>query len=287
MAHIAFIGLGVMGGRMVKRLLDAGHTVTGYNRTRSKAEELLSVGMYWAATPRAAAEVADITLSIVSDTKALREIAEGPEGVLAGLGAGKVYVDMSTVSPAVVRELAAKAAAQGAAMLDSPVSGSVATLEQGQLTMMVAGDPEAFKKAEPVLLDIGMKATYVGESGQAVSMKIAVNLNIAAQMLALSESVLLAEKAGIPRQTALDVLTNSVVASPLIKYKSPFLIEMPDQAWFNADMMRKDIQLALDLADEVGANLPVTQTSDTYFKRVQEIGLGEKDFAIVIEALQK
>ncbi|MCW5879030.1 MAG: NAD(P)-dependent oxidoreductase [Anaerolineales bacterium] len=285
MATIGFIGLGVMGSRMVQRLLAAGHKVTGYNRTRAKAEDLITAGMGWAETPRAAAEAADMVLSIVSDTKALQQIAEGPDGVLAGLSAGKIYVDMSTVSPAAIRELAAKAAGLGAAMLDSPVSGSVATLEQGQLTMMTAGDPQAFKQVEPVLLDIGMKATHVGESGQAVSMKIAVNLNIAAQVLALSESVLLAEKAGIPRQTALDVLTNSVVASPLIKYKAPFLIEMPDQAWFTADMMHKDIGLALDLAEEVGANLPATQTSRAYFKRVQELGLGGKDFAVVIEAL--
>ncbi len=285
MARIGFVGLGVMGSRMVKRLLDAGHSVTGYNRTRAKAEDLIAAGMAWADTPRAAAEASDITLSIVSDTQALEQIAEGPDGVLAGLSAGKIYIEMSTVSPAAIRQLAAKAKAQGAAMLDSPVSGSVATLEQGQLTMMVGGDPQTFKQAEPVLLDIGMKATYVGESGQAVSMKIAVNLNIAAQVLVLSESVLLAEKAGIPRQTALDVLTNSVVASPLIKYKAPFLIEMPEQAWFTAAMMHKDIGLALALAKEVGANLPVTYTSEEYFKRVQKLGLGDKDFAVVSQAL--
>ncbi len=287
MAKIGFIGLGVMGSRMVKRLMDAGHAVTGYNRTKSKAQDLLDAGMLWADTPKAVAEASDVVISIVSDTKALEEIAGGDDGVIAGLSAGKVYVDMSTVSPAAIRSLAAKAKAKGAEMLDSPVSGSVATLEQGQLTMMVGGDGAAFKKVEPILLAIGMKATYVGESGLAVSLKIATNLNIAAQMLALSEGVLLAEKAGLKRETALEVMTNSVIASPLVKYKAPFLINMPDAAWFNVDMMQKDLQLALELGKEVSSELPVTEVSSKWLKVAQDMGFGKKDFAILIEALKK
>jgi 3-hydroxyisobutyrate dehydrogenase-like beta-hydroxyacid dehydrogenase len=286
MTKIGFIGLGVMGSRMVKRLLGAGHTVTGYNRTKSKAKELLDAGMLWADTPKAAAETSDVVISVVSDTKALAEIADGPTGVIAGLSAGKVFVDMSTVSPAAIRSLAANAKAKGAEMLDSPVSGSVATLEQGQLTMMVGGEEVAFKKVEPVLLAIGMKATYVGESGLAVSLKIATNLNIAAQMLALSEGVLLAEKAGVKREIALEVMTNSVIASPLVKYKAPFLINMPDQAWFNVDMMQKDLQLALDLGKEVSTPLPTTEVSSRWLKVAQDLGFGKKDFAILIEALK-
>jgi 3-hydroxyisobutyrate dehydrogenase-like beta-hydroxyacid dehydrogenase len=286
MTKIGFIGLGVMGSRMVKRLLAAGYTVTGYNRTKSKAKELLDAGMLWADTPKAAAETSDVVISVVSDTKALAEIADGPTGVIAGLSAGKVFVDMSTVSPAAIRSLAANAKAKGAEMLDSPVSGSVATLEQGQLTMMVGGEEVAFKKVEPVLLAIGMKATYVGESGLAVSLKIATNLNIAAQMLALSEGVLLAEKAGVKREIALEVMTNSVIASPLVKYKAPFLINMPDQAWFNVDMMQKDLQLALDLGKEVSTPLPTTEVSSRWLKVAQDLGFGKKDFAILIEALK-
>lgn len=286
MANVGFIGLGVMGSRMAKRLLAAGHTVTGYNRTKEKAQPLISEGMRWADTPKAVAEASEFTLSIVSDTKALNEIADGPDGVLAGLSAGKIYIDMSTVSPSAIRALSAKAKAKGAEMLDSPVSGSVATLEQGQLTMMVGGDEAAFKKAEPILLAIGMKATYVGESGLAVSLKIATNLNIAAQTLALCEAVLLAEKAGIPRETALDVMTNSVIASPLLKYKAPFLIKMPEQAWFNLDMMQKDLQLALELGKELGTPTPSTENSSKWVKVAQDQGHGKKDFAILIEALK-
>ncbi|MEX2161946.1 MAG: NAD(P)-dependent oxidoreductase [Anaerolineales bacterium] len=287
MAKIGFIGLGVMGSRMVTRLMAAGHKVTGYNRTRAKAQALIDAGMLWADTPKAVAEASEITLSIVSDTKALEQIADGPDGVIAGLSAGKIFVDMSTVSPAAIRSLSAKAKAKGGEMLDTPVSGSVATLEQGQLTMMVGGDPDAFKKAEPILLAIGMKATYVGKSGLAVSLKIATNLNIAAQMLAFSESVLLAEKSGIKRETAIEVMINSVVGSALLKYKSPFLIKMPDQAWFNLDMMQKDIQLALELGKEVDTPLPATEVSSKWVKAAQDMGLGKKDFAVMIEALKK
>lgn len=287
MAKVGFIGLGVMGSRMVKRLLDAGHAVTGYNRTKEKAQPLLVSGMAWGQTPRAAAESNDVIFSIVSDTAALRQIAEGPDGVLAGLGPGKIFVEMSTVSPAVSRELAAKAAAAGAHMLDCPVSGSIATLEAGQLTMMVGGDEAAFKTVELILLDIGQKAAYIGASGLAVSMKVATNLNVAVQILALSESVLLAEKVGIPRATAMEVITNTVVASPLIKYKSAQLLDLPEVAWYSVDMMQKDIKLALELGAEVGASLPSTETAQRVLAFAQEQGWGNKDFAILIQAVQQ
>ena len=199
MSNLGFVGLGVMGSRMVKRLLDAGHAVTGYNRTKSKAQWLLDQGMRWADTPRAVAEAVDVTFSMVTDTTALKAIAEGPDGILAGLGPGKVYVDMSTVSPAASRGLAARVAAQGAHMLDAPVSGSVITLEEGKLSIMVGGDAGMFDKVRAILECIGPKVTHVGGNGLAVSMKIATNLSLAVQMLAFSEGVLLAEKSGIRR----------------------------------------------------------------------------------------
>ncbi len=286
MANVGFIGLGVMGSRMVSRLLAAGHTVTGYNRTKAKAQDLLGAGMAWGDSPRAVTEASEIIFSIVSDTAALRQIAVGPDGVVAALGPGKTWVEMSTVSPAASRELAAKAAAASAQMLDCPVSGSIATLEAGQLTMMVGGDEAAFKAAEPVLLTIGSKATYVGASGLAVSMKVATNLSVGVQVLALAESILLAEAAGIPRTTAIEVLTNSVVGSPLVKYKAPQLVNLPDVAWYPVDMMQKDIKLALELGAELGVALPTTETAQGVLALAQEQGWGEKDFAILIEAVK-
>ncbi len=287
MAKLGFVGLGVMGSRMVKRLLDAGHSVTGYNRTRAKAAHLEKAGMAWGASPCAVAEVSEVTFSMVTNTAALEAIAEGPDGLLAGLGKGKIYVDMSTVSPAYSRELAGKVAGKGAAMLDAPVSGSVLTLEEGKLTIMVGGDQAVFEKVEPFLLAIGQKATHVGANGLAVSMKIATNLSLAVQMLAFSEGVLLAEKSGIRRETAVEVLLNSVLASPMIKYRGPFVLQMPDEAWFNVNMMQKDLNLALELGREMDVPLPTTAVTNEMLTAARGMGLEEKDFAILFEVLAR
>lgn len=285
MANLGFIGLGVMGGRMVKRLLDAGHSVTGYNRTRSKAQWLLEAGMTWGNTPRAVAKSADIILSMVTNTEALHSIAEGPDGLLGGLSAGKIYVDMSTVSPAFSRELAKEVAIKGASMLDAPVSGSVVTLEEGRLSVMVGGDAETFEKAKPILQDIGPKVTHVGANGLAVTMKIATNLSLAVQMLAFSEGVLLAEKSGIKREIAVEVLVNSVIASPMVKYRGPFVLGMPDEAWFDCYMMQKDMNLALELGRELNIPLPTTAVTNEFLSAARGMGLEKQDFAIMFDVL--
>jgi len=287
MTQLGFVGLGVMGSRIAKRLLDAGHSVTGYNRTRSKAAWLIDAGMAWGDTPRAVAEASDVVFSMVTNTQALESIADGPDGILAGLTAGKIYVDMSTVSPAVSQSLAEKVAAKGASMLDSPVSGSVITLEEGKLTLMVGGDVAVFEKIKTILLDIGPRATHVGKNGLAVTMKIATNLSLAVQMLAFCEGVLLAEKSGIPRETAVDVLVNSVIASPMVKYRGPFVLEMPDEAWFNVNMMQKDMNLALELGRQVDVPMPTTAVTNELLTAARGMGLVDKDFAIVFEVLAR
>ena len=287
MANLGFVGLGVMGSRMVKRLLDAGHTVTGYNRTPSKAQQLLDAGMRWGDTPRAVAEAADVMLSMVTNTAALKAVTEGPDGLLAGLGSGKIYVDMSTVSPAASRDLAARVSAKGAHMLDAPVSGSVITLEEGKLSIMVGGDAAAFEKIKPILQNIGPKVTHVGGNGLAVSMKIATNLSLAVQMLAFSEGVLLAEKSGIQREIAVEVLLNSVIASPMVKYRGPFVLNMPDEAWFNVNMMQKDMNLALEMGRELDVPLPTTAVTNELLTAARGMGLAEQDFAILFEVLAR
>jgi 3-hydroxyisobutyrate dehydrogenase-like beta-hydroxyacid dehydrogenase len=287
MASLGFVGLGVMGSRMVKRLLDAGHAVRGYNRTKAKAQWLLDAGMTWGDSPRAVAAAADIVFTMVTDTAALHAVTIGPDGILASLGPGKVYVDMSTCSPAASRDLAAQVAARGARMLDAPVSGSVSTLEQGRLSIMAAGDPAAFERVKPILQAIGPKVTFVGANGLAVTMKIATNLSLAVQMLAFSESVLLAEKSGIPRATAVAVLLNSVIASPMIAYRGPFVLKMPDEAWFDCGMMQKDMQLALELGRGVGVPLPTTALTNEMLSAARATGLGHKDFAVMFEVLAK
>ncbi|OGQ83755.1 MAG: hypothetical protein A3F90_04535 [Deltaproteobacteria bacterium RIFCSPLOWO2_12_FULL_60_19] len=287
MANLGFIGLGTMGSGMVKRLLAAGHTVHGYNRTKSKAQVLLDSGMKWAETPAQATRAADVVFSMVTDTNALRAITSGPDAILSALGPGKTYIDMSTVSPAVSREIAAQVAAKGARMLDAPVSGSVSTLEEGKLSIMAAGERAAFDRVEPILKDIGPKVTYVGANGLAVSIKIATNLNLAVQMLAFSEGILLAEKSGIPRETAVEVFLNSVMASPMVKYRGPFVLKMPDEAWFNVNMMQKDMLLALELGRNLGLPLPTTAVTNEMLTAARAMGFADKDFAVLFETLAK
>jgi len=276
-----------MGSRMVSLLLDKGHTVTGYNRTRSKAQWLIDRGMKWADSPSAVAAAADFTLSMVTNSAALQEIANAPNGILAGLQSGKIWIDMSTVAPDISRDLAGRVRQKGADMLDAPVSGSVITLEQGKLSVMVGGRAETFDRAKPVLFDLGPKVTHVGDSGLALVMKIATNLNLAVQMLAFSEAVLLAEKNGIARKTAVDVLTNSAVASPMIGYRGPFVLKMPDEAWFNVNMMQKDMLLALELGRKADVPLPTTATANEFLTAARAMGYVEQDFAVVFEVLAR
>lgn len=287
MAELGFIGLGTMGGRMAKRLVDAGHTVMGYNRTKAKARWLLDAGMAWGESPRAVVEASDVIFSMVTNTAALEAITQGPDGVLAGLRPGKLYVDMSTVSPSASRALAARVAETGARMLDAPVSGSPVTLEQGALSIMVGGDADAVERVRPILQDIGPKVTHVGANGLAITMKIAVNLSLAVQFLAFSEGLLLVEKSGIARETALEVLLHSVVASPSLKYRGPFVLDMPDEAWFDVNMMQKDMLLALELGRDVDVPLPTVAITNEWLTTARALGLADKDFAILFDVLAR
>ena len=285
MANLGFVGLGVMGGEMVNRLLGKGHAVTGHNRTRSKAEWLIQKGMKWADSPRAVVAAADVTFSMVTNSAALGMIAEGSDGMLAALAPGKILIDMSTVSPAFSRSIVAKVREKGADMVDAPVSGSVITLQEGKLSVMVGGRRETFERVKTLLYDIGPKVTYVGDSGLALVMKIATNLSLAVQMLAFSEGILLAEKSGIPREVAVDVLTHSAVASPMIQYRGPFVLQMPKEAWFNVNMMQKDMLLALELGRQLDVPMPTTAVSNEFLTAARGMGWVEKDFAVVFDVL--
>ena len=287
MAKLGFVGLGAMGGRVTKRLLEAGHTVTGYNRTKSKAQWLLDQGMLWGETPRAVVERADVIFTMVTNTTALHEVVGGHNGILAGLEKGKIYIDMSTISPAASKKLAAEVAEKGAQMLDAPVSGSVITLEQGNLSLMVGGERATFEQAKPILLDIGPKVNYVGENGQAVLMKIAINLNLQVQFLGFCEGLFLAVKGGVPIETALEVMLNSVIASPSLKYRTPFILDMPEEAWFNVNMMQKDMLLAEEMGRDLNVPLPTVAISNQFLTAARAMGLDKQDFAIVYKVLAR
>jgi 3-hydroxyisobutyrate dehydrogenase-like beta-hydroxyacid dehydrogenase len=284
-ATLGFVGLGAMGGRMAKRLLDAGYTVVGYNRTVAKARWLAEAGLRLAGTPREVAAAADATFTMVTDPAALEAVSEGPDGIVAGLQPGAVLIDMSTVSPEASRALAGKVAARGAAMLAAPVSGSPITLEAGQLSFMVGGDPAVLERVRAYLMAIGPTITHVGEIGLATTMKIATNLGLAVQMLAFSEAVALAEKAGIARERAVETLLRSVVASPMVRYRGPFVLQMPAEALFDVPMIQKDLRLALELGQKLGVPLPTTAITQETMTAARGLGLGHFDFAVVFDVL--
>jgi 3-hydroxyisobutyrate dehydrogenase-like beta-hydroxyacid dehydrogenase len=283
---LGFIGLGTMGGRIVRRLLAAGYPVAGYNRTPARAQALVDAGMRLCASPREVVEAAEITFSMVTDTAALVAITGGEDGILAGLSPGKLYVDMSTVSPSLTRELAGNAAARGAHMLDAPVSGSVGAAEAGTLVVFIGGDAAALERARPVFECFSQKIIHIGGSGTAITTKIAINLNLAIQLFALFEGLLLAEKSGIPRAQALDALLDSVIASTAMKYRAPLILKMPDEATFTVAMMQKDLQLALDLGRELGVPLRSVELSMDVLAQAQQMGYGEEDFAALFEVLK-
>jgi 3-hydroxyisobutyrate dehydrogenase len=287
MANLGYIGLGVMGGRIAARLLDKGHRVTGYNRTRDKAARLVDRGLTLADSPRAVSEAADITFVMVTNSAAVEAVANGSDGFIAGLSPGKIAVDMSTISPAISRDVAAKVRERGARMIDAPVSGSVLTLEQGKLSIMAGGDRATFDKVKPILEEIGPRVTYVGGNGLAVAMKIATNISVAVQMLAFAEGVLLAEKSGIARDVAVDVLAHSAIGSPLLQYRGPFVLQMPDEAWFNVSLMQKDIQLALEMGRQLMVPLPTAAATNEWLTAARAMGLADQDYAAVFDALAR
>lgn len=287
MKNLGYVGLGVMGGNMVSRLLEKGHIVTGYNRTRSKAQWLVDRGMRFAESPKTVSEASDVIFTMVSNSSALADVTNGPDGILAGLAPGKFLVDMSTISPEASRALAAKVREKGADMVDAPVSGSVITLQQGKLSVMVGGRKETFEHLKPLLLDIGPKVTHVGDNGLALSMKIAVNLSLPVQMLAFSEGVLLAEKSGIRREVAVDVLTNSAIASPMVQYRGPFVIQQPEEAWFNVNMMQKDLQLAMELGRKLDVPVPTTAVTNEFLTAARGMGWEKLDFAVIFDVLAR
>ena len=287
MANLGFIGLGTMGSKMVRRLLNAGHTVTGYNRTKSRADWLLDMGMLWGETPQAVAETADVTFTMVTNTQALEAVTGGPDGVLAALGPGKVFIDMSTVSPAASRALSIQVKERGAHMLDAPVSGSAVTLDAGQLSVMVGGEYEVYEAMKPILQDIGPTVDYVGENGLAATMKVAMNLSLPIQILSFCESLLLAEKSGIPREAAMTALLNSVVASPALKYRFPLAVDPPDEPLFDVTMIQKDLMLALDMGRELEVPMPTSATTNEYLNVARAQGFSDQDFVILYTVMRR
>jgi 3-hydroxyisobutyrate dehydrogenase-like beta-hydroxyacid dehydrogenase len=287
--NVGFIGLGAMGQGIVPRLMAAGHKVIGWNRSRDKTQPLVDAGMRLAATPRETAAQADIVFSIVTDGAAVRSVALGPDGVLAGLKPSGIYADMSTISPQASRAVAAEFAKQGRAMLDAPISGSPITLAQGNASLMVAGDRAAFDRAEPVMRAIGPKVTYIGASGLAVQMKISVNLLLMIEVIAFGEAIALAEKGGVEREVALDAVLKSVAASPVLGYRGPFILEgkMPEVPLADVTLQQKDMLLALEQGCKLGSPLPLGAAANEMMNACRGLGLDHHDFVVAHQVYRR
>ena len=287
MSTLGFVGLGAMGASIAGRLLSQGHTVYATNRTRSKAEPLIEAGLLWRDSPREVAHAADVVFSMVTDDAALDALTAGPDGILAGLAAGKVYVDMSTVGPQFSRALGERVGSRGASMLAAPVSGSVPAAQSGTLAIIVGGDAGAFERVEPLLAGLGSPVTFVGGNDQALLLKLAINISLAVQMLAFGEGVLLAERGGIAPDLALDVLMHSAIGSPMLQARAPMLLELPEQAWFDVKMMRKDLGLTLATARELGVPLPSTAVADEFLGTAGKLGYEHRDIAVLFRVLSE
>jgi 3-hydroxyisobutyrate dehydrogenase-like beta-hydroxyacid dehydrogenase len=285
MTALGFVGLGAMGGRIAGRLLASGNMVHGTNRTRSKAEPLIERGLIWSDSPRAVAEQADVVFSMVTDDAALEAITDGPDGILAGLRPGSVYVDMSTVSPDASRKLADRVLELDAVMLDAPVSGSAPAADEGSLAIMVGGDAATSAWLEPLLRQFGQTVTHVGPNGAGLMMKLAVNISLAVQMIAFSEGVLLAEWAGLDPKIAVDVLSSSAIGSPMLRTRGPLLFDRPDEAWFDLTQMQKDVGLALEQGRLWQVPMPSATAANELLTEGRALGYGGKDLVAVFDVL--
>jgi 3-hydroxyisobutyrate dehydrogenase-like beta-hydroxyacid dehydrogenase len=286
MTTLGFVGLGHMGGNMAARFLAAGYTVFGESRDRGDADELVHEGLHWRNTPREIAEAADVLITSVPNDDVLESIASGPDGILAGITEPKIWIDMSTVSPHVSRDIAARVAALGASMLDAPVSGSVPQVQTGTLTIMVGGDEDAYARVEPILRELGTP-THIGENGQGLVLKLAINISLAVQMLAFAEGLVLAERAGIDRKRAVDVMTQSPIGSPMLKARAELVLDLPDEAWFDMSLMQKDVVLALETARELRVPLPSAATADQLLTLARALGYERRDIAALFEVLER
>jgi len=281
---IGFVGLGHMGGNMATRLLAAGYAVYGESRHRGEADELVQLGLEWRDTAREVAEAADVLITSLPDDDVLESVAAGPDGVLAGLTEPKVWVDMSTVSPRASRELAKQVQESGAAMLDAPVSGSVPQVQAGTLTIMVGGDEQAYARVEPILRELGTP-THIGENGQGLVLKLAINISLAVQMLAFSEGLVLAERSGIDRKLAVEVMTGSPIGSPMLKARADLVLDLPEDAWFDVSLMQKDVALALETGRELHVPLPSAATADQLLTLAGALGYERRDIAALYDVI--
>lgn len=279
--RIGFLGLGAMGSGIAGRLMNAGYDVVGWNRTRGKAHGLIDAGMTWAESPRELAASVDVLFSMLTNTAAIEGAADGPDGVLAGLRPGMVWADLSTIAPDASVVLSGRVSEAGAAFLDCPVSGSPATLAAGQMSVMVGGHRDAFDHVAPVLGAIGPKVTYIGPNGHAILTKVAINLALVVSITAVAEGITLVEKAGVDRAAVVDAMLKSVIASPVVGYRAPLLVDDTD-VFADVELQQKDLVLAQDLARKLGAAVPTCAATSEMLNAARSSETSDRDFLVSV-----
>ena len=281
--RIGLIGLGLMGRPMGMNLLKAGYALTVWNRTPSRADELVAAGAKLAQSPQEVAAACDFLLTIVSDPPAIDEVLWGPRGVMQALQAGSIYVDSSTISPALARKIAADCAARGARFLDAPVTGGDWGARKGELVFMIGGDAETLKEAEPILSVMGKKLFYLGPHGAGQIIKLAMNMILALQVDALAEALALTTRAGIPGEKLVEVLQSSMARSGVLDVKAPNLLKGQYVPSFPLRLMHKDLGLALDLANQLGVGLPATAAAREIYSSVKGAAKEDLDYSAVMK----
>jgi len=284
---IGLIGLGLMGRPMGMNLLKAGHALTVWNRTASRADELVAAGAKLANSPREAAAASDFLLTMVSDPPALEEVLWGPSGAMQALRRGAIYVDSSTISPALARKIAAACAERGAHFLDAPVTGGDWGAKKGELLFMVGGDAATLKDAEPILSLMGKKIFRLGPHGAGQTIKLAMNLILALQVEALAEALALVTRAGLQGEKLVEVLQSSMARSGVLDVKAPNLLKGEYVPSFPLRLMHKDLGLALDLANQLGVALPATAAARETYSAVKGASKEDLDYSAVMKFWKK
>jgi len=289
LSKIGFIGFGDMGQVIIPRLLEAGHIVTGWNRSPGKSENLEKAGMKLASSPAEAAKDADVVLSIVTDGNAVKDISLGENGIITTLKKEAVYLDMSTISPEVSRFVAREFDKKGLQMMDAPLSGSPVTVVQGSASIMLAGKKESYEKVYDTLLAIGPKVSYIGSNGLAVQTKLSINLLLMVEVIAFGEAVAMAEKGGVDRQVVVDAILNSVASSPVLSYRGPFILDgkMPEKPLADVALQQKDMTLVLEQSRLLASPAPLASAANDMMNASRGMGLGHHDFVVAHRAYKK
>lgn len=280
---VAVVGLGRMGGAMARRFHGAGHDLVVWNRDRTKAEAMAAHGVATVAdTPAEAAAAADVVVTSLADDQAIVEVYLGEDGIISGIREDTVALDTSTVDPETIRRVGSALVAKGARFVDCPVSGSVSTVEAGSLTIMAGGDAETVAAVEPVLAAISNKVVRVGELGAGSACKLAVNGLLHSLNVAVSEALVLAERAGVDRNAAYEVFASGAAGAPFVHYKRE-AFERPEDAVvaFTLDLVAKDLDLITHLGDQVGASLDQAKATTAIVSRTIEAGMGKRDMSAI------